>query len=96
MSRFNAARIDAVSARSLIAADPGVLLVDVRTPAEFRSAHLDGAVNLPLEQIDAAHLRRIVASAGGPMVLICQSGNRAERARQALAGAGSTDVARSV
>jgi rhodanese-related sulfurtransferase len=85
-------RIDAASARALITANPDVLVVDVRTPAEFESAHIDGAINLPLDQVDA-HLRRIVADAGGTVLLICQSGNRAERARQALAAAGLTDMA---
>ncbi|MDA0632067.1 rhodanese-like domain-containing protein [Nonomuraea sp. MCN248] len=85
-------RIDAASARSLIAANPDVLVVDVRTPAEFESAHIDGAVNLPLDQVDA-HLRRIVADAGGRMLLICQSGARAERARTALDAAGVSDLA---
>ncbi|MFI7145039.1 rhodanese-like domain-containing protein [Nonomuraea sp. NPDC050022] len=84
--------IDAATVRSLIAANPDVLVVDVRTPAEFESAHIDGAINLPLDQVDA-HLRRIVADAGGRMLLICQSGNRAERARSALSGAGLDDVA---
>ncbi|GGK94034.1 sulfurtransferase [Sphaerisporangium melleum] len=84
-------RIDAISARSLIAANPDVLVVDVRTPAEFETAHIDGAINLPLDQVDA-HLRRIVSDAGGRMLLICQSGNRAERAHRALIGAGMTDV----
>ncbi|MGW0486272.1 rhodanese-like domain-containing protein [Nonomuraea sp. NPDC003214] len=83
--------IDAVSARSLIATDPDVLVVDVRTPAEFESAHIDGAINLPLDQVDA-HLRRIVTDAGGRMLLICQSGGRAERARTALSEAGMPDV----
>ncbi|MEU4233544.1 rhodanese-like domain-containing protein [Nonomuraea sp. NPDC026600] len=46
-------RIDVASARSLIAANPDVLVVDVRTPAEFASAHINGAINLPLDQIDA-------------------------------------------
>ncbi|MCA2185540.1 rhodanese-like domain-containing protein [Nonomuraea cavernae] len=78
--------------RSLVAANPDVLVVDVRTPAEFGTAHIPGALNLPLEQVDA-HLRRIVADAGGSMVLICQSGGRAARAREALEGAGLTDVA---
>ncbi|UBU18298.1 rhodanese-like domain-containing protein [Nonomuraea gerenzanensis] len=84
--------IDAASARSLIAANPDVLVVDVRTPAEFGTAHIDGAVNLPLDQVDA-HLRRIVTDAGGLLLLICQSGNRAERARAALSDAGLSDVA---
>ncbi|MFD1548037.1 rhodanese-like domain-containing protein [Nonomuraea guangzhouensis] len=84
-------RIDAASARSLIATNPDVLVVDVRTPAEFESAHIDSAINLPLDQVDA-HLRRIVTDAGGRMLLICQSGNRAERARTALSDAGLSDV----
>lgn len=84
--------IDATSARSLIAANPDVLVVDVRTPAEFESAHIDGAINLPLDQIDAL-MRRLVTDVGGRMLLICQSGNRAERARSALSDAGLTDVA---
>ncbi|WP_214321710.1 rhodanese-like domain-containing protein [Nonomuraea sediminis] len=85
-------RIDAASARSLIAANPEVLVVDVRTPSEFESAHIDGAINLPLDQVNT-HLRRIVTDAGGRVLLICQSGIRAERARAALSEAGLTDVA---
>ncbi|MFC4117157.1 rhodanese-like domain-containing protein [Nonomuraea zeae] len=84
--------IDAATARSLIAANPDVLVVDVRTPAEFGTAHIDGAINLPLDQVDA-HLRRIVTDAGGRLLLICQSGSRAERARAALSDAGLSDVA---
>ncbi|MGN9846326.1 rhodanese-like domain-containing protein [Nonomuraea sp. H19] len=84
-------RIDTASARSLLAAGTDVLVVDVRTPAEFESAHIDGAINLPLDQIDAL-MRRLVTDADGRMLLICQSGNRAERARTALADAGLSDV----
>ncbi|MFI7131398.1 rhodanese-like domain-containing protein [Nonomuraea sp. NPDC050153] len=83
--------IDAACARSLIAANPDVSVVDVRTPAEFASAHIDGAINLPLDQIEG-HLRRIVTEAGGRLLLICQSGSRAERARSALHDAGPADV----
>lgn len=83
--------VDVPAARALIAADPDVLVVDVRTPGEFASAHIPGAVNLPLDQVDA-HLRRIVADAGGTMLLICQSGGRATRAHTALTRAGLTDV----
>ncbi|MEU6795552.1 rhodanese-like domain-containing protein [Nonomuraea wenchangensis] len=83
--------IDAAAARALIAADPHVLVVDVRTPAEYGTAHIDGAVNLPLDQVDA-HLRRIVADAGGRLLLVCQSGRRAERARAALSDAGLPDA----
>lgn len=83
--------IDATRLRSALAADPDTLVVDVRTPAEFRTGHIPGAINLPLDQVDA-HLRRIVADAGGRMVLVCQSGGRAGQACEKLTTAGLDDV----
>ena len=32
----------------------GALVIDVRTPGEFISGHLPGAINLPLDEIEAA------------------------------------------
>ncbi len=74
-----------------LAANPDTLLVDVRTPGEHQAGSIDGSINLPLAQVDA-HLRRIVRDAGGRMVLICQTGGRATRAAETLAGAGLSDV----
>src|SRR5690606_19628792 len=70
-SHTDSTHVDAATARALIAANPGVLVVDVRTPGEYETAHIEGAINLPLDQVDA-HLRRIVADAGGTLLLICQ------------------------
>ncbi|GAB4003958.1 hypothetical protein GCM10029992_47540 [Glycomyces albus] len=84
--------IDPVSARALMTAEPDTLVVDVRTPAEFAGSHIPGAINLPLEQVDA-HLQRIVADAGGHMILVCHSGRRASRCQSTLAAAGFSDTA---
>lgn len=81
--------IDIASVRALLATKPDSLIVDVRTPAEFETAHIEGAVNLPLDQVDA-HLSRIVADAGGELVLVCQSGGRANQACAKLASGGLT------
>lgn len=49
-------------------------LVDVRGPGEFSAGHVPRAVNLPMEQVE----RRLDdLGAEEPIVLICQSGNRA-------------------
>jgi rhodanese-related sulfurtransferase len=85
------ATIDTPHLRAALAENPDNLVVDVRTPAEFRAGHIPGAINLPLSQVDA-HLRRIVTDAGGHMVLVCQSGNRACQAFDALTGAGLDGV----
>ncbi|NJP35625.1 rhodanese-like domain-containing protein [Micromonospora thermarum] len=79
--------IDVATARALLANNPDTLIVDVRTPGEFETAHVAGSINLPLDQVDA-HLGRIVNDAGGRLLLMCQSGNRATQACTKLVNAG--------
>jgi rhodanese-related sulfurtransferase len=50
------------------------LLVDVRSASEFASGHIPGAVNIPLDQIES---RLQDLNANVPIVLTCQSGQRA-------------------
>jgi rhodanese-related sulfurtransferase len=60
-----------------------VTILDVRTPAEFQSAHIPGSFNVPLDLL-AEHASQLASVAGGPVVLVCQSGMRARQAEQAL------------
>jgi len=61
----------------------GIALIDVRTPAEFRAEHAQGARNLPLAVLDPSLLAGEVA-AGRHLHLICQSGTRARQAQTVL------------
>ena len=65
-----------------------VHLVDVRTPAEYRSGHAAGALSIPLDQLtpDVLVSRLGDAKAGrqNPLFLTCQSGLRAEQAAERL------------
>lgn len=54
-------------------------LLDVRTPAEFKSGHIRGAVNHPLGQIQLFQ-----GSKDKPILVICQSGMRSRQAAKAL------------
>lgn len=38
--------VDAEAAAKLIAEDPGIVVIDVRTPAEFATGHIAGATNI--------------------------------------------------
>lgn len=69
-------------------------LVDVRTPAEFGEVHAEGAVNVPLDRIDAATVRERCGDFGPhqPVVLICRSGSRAKLAADRLRDAGCDAV----
>jgi rhodanese-related sulfurtransferase len=77
--------LDATTLRDrLTSADPPKL-VDVRTPAEYGSAHIDGAHNVPLDLL-RAHVEELRTHLGDDVVLVCRSGPRAEQARQVLGG----------
>jgi rhodanese-related sulfurtransferase len=49
------------------------LLIDVREPAEYRSGHIDGAVNIPLREL-SDRLDEIPSDR--PVVLYCSTGYR--------------------
>ena len=68
-----------------------VRILDVRTTGEFENRHIAGAYNVPLDQL-AEHAPELRAVSGGLVVLVCQSGQRANRAEALLRQAGMPDV----
>ena len=79
-SSTSAERIDGARARALVA--EGAFLLDVRTASEFRSGHIEGAVNIPVDQV----ARRVgELPKATPIVLYCRSGSRSTRAGALLA-----------
>jgi rhodanese-related sulfurtransferase len=67
-------------------------VIDVRTPAEYETAHIPGSVNVPLPLV-AEHATQLAAELDGPVVLVCQAGTRARAAHEALADAGADQLA---
>jgi len=63
----------------------GVLVLDVRQPAEWRHGHIRGSENVPL-----GHLKSRLATlpAGRTIVTVCASGHRSAAAARLLARAG--------
>ncbi len=56
----------------------GVTVIDVREPMEYASGHIAGSLNVPLARLHQADLPQ------GPLVLVCQSGNRSAKGVQSL------------
>ncbi|WP_017588811.1 rhodanese-like domain-containing protein [Nocardiopsis ganjiahuensis] len=83
--------VDVATVHARVESNSAPLLVDVRTPAEFESSHIPGAINLPLGRLDQ-HAGRVARDASEQVVLVCQSGPRAEQAQDRLAAAGLTDT----
>lgn len=68
-------------------AEPGVQLVDVRTPAEFASGHLQGAANIDWTAKDFASAFAVL-DPERPVLLYCHGGGRSEQALEHLAAKG--------
>jgi rhodanese-related sulfurtransferase len=72
-------------AEKLIAENPGLIIIDVRTPEEFEHEHIKGAVNLNVfengfaEQVAALDQTK-------PVLVHCQAGTRSSQALMDLAG----------
>ena len=72
--------------------DPdAVTVLDVRSPAEFETTHIAGSYNLPLDLV-GEHAAQLAARLERKVVLVCQSGVRADQARQRLAGTGMDNL----
>lgn len=69
---------------------PGAVLLDVRTPEEYREGHIPGSKNVPLQALD-----RVGSAAGdrsAPLFVYCYSGNRSRQAAGILTKMGYSDV----
>lgn len=67
------------------------LWIDVRTPEEFRSGHLQGAINIPVQHIRSA-IMAVSPNKNAPLHLYCRSGRRVEAALQELKALGYTNI----
>jgi rhodanese-related sulfurtransferase len=72
--------------------DPtGSIVIDVRSPEEFAAGHLEGAVNLNVE--DGTLLGALPSfDPSVPYIVYCRSGRRSAIAVDQMRGAGFTDI----
>lgn len=76
----------ATDAAPAVALDASTVLIDVRTPEEYASGHLEGAVNLPVEWDGfPAAVERLDPDL--TYVLYCRSGRRSAIAADAMTAA---------
>jgi thiosulfate/3-mercaptopyruvate sulfurtransferase len=73
----------------LMAGEPGLLVVDIRPAAEFAEFHLRGALNIPLEDLEAG----LAPYRQGQLIVLCSGGmTHAAQARDHLARQGFENV----
>lgn len=74
-----------------IAADDALVVLDVRSRGEYRSGHIPGAINIPVDEL-AGRLDELGAYRARPVVVHCEAGPRAYHAAGMLREAGFTDL----
>ena len=77
--------ISAVELHKQRASETALVVIDVRTPDEYASGHIPGAVNIPFDQV-AQRIAEIDAPHG--VALYCMIGPRARKGESALLAAG--------
>ena len=68
------------------------ILIDVRTSSEYKSGHLEGAVNIPYDDIVKGVSKLDGVDFNTSIVVYCKSGGRSKQAFEALKSAGYTNV----
>lgn len=68
----------------------GIPLIDVRTPEEFSDGHIQGSLNIPLDNINAGVKPDAVKDE--KIYLYCRSGNRSAEAKSILERSGYTNI----
>ncbi|MDO8438052.1 MAG: rhodanese-like domain-containing protein [Nitrosomonadaceae bacterium] len=67
------------------------VVLDVRTPGEYLSGHINGALNVPHDELER-RLGEIPGDISSEIVVYCQSGRRAGVAEKILVEKGYTNI----
>jgi len=84
---IEARRLSAQTLQERLSSEDAPRVLDVRTPAEFETAHIPGSYNVPLDNL-REHRAELQAHLDEDVVLVCRTGGRAEQAEKALAEVG--------
>ncbi|MGB8353470.1 MAG: rhodanese-like domain-containing protein [Chthoniobacteraceae bacterium] len=77
----------------LLTAQPGLALIDVRTPVEYAGVHVAQSLNIPLGDLNTGELYKAgKLGKGQPVYLFCHSGGRAQKAAEKFARQGIDDA----
>ncbi len=64
----------------------GAVIIDVRTPGEFRDGHIKGSRNIPLDSIKSklGEIKKLQK----PIITVCRSGARSSMAKSIMVSSG--------
>ena len=71
--------------------ESGYIILDVRTPEEYRERHIPNAINIPNETIGSEDIQEL-PDRDQLILVYCRSGNRSKQASGKLAELGYTNI----
>jgi rhodanese-related sulfurtransferase len=77
--------------KSVDANDQAALILDVRTAEEFADAHIDGALNIPVQELQQRYVE-LGQDKQQSIIIYCRSGARSAMAARMLSQLGFTRV----
>lgn len=69
----------------------GAFLIDVRTPEEYRTKHIKGSINIPLDELES-RVATLVKNRNEEIILYCATGKRSRKAAELLVKSGYTEI----
>ena len=75
--------IDYEYAKTILKNDSKAILLDVRSPQEYRERHLEGSINIPVYNIEN-EIEGKVPNKRNIIIVYCQSGGRSRKACEIL------------
>lgn len=84
-------RVDAATVSSWLSNEKDVKILDVRSSAEFEAVHIPGSYNVPLATL-GEHATEVARDLSDEVVVVCQSGARAQQAEARLIASGLSGV----
>ena len=78
-------------AMKIMEEESGFLIVDVRRPDEFAEGHIEGAINVPNEEI-ADEMPEELPDKDQLLLIYCRTGRRSKEASEKLAKIGYTNI----
>jgi len=84
-------QITMAEAVTMMAQETDYIILDVRTPEEFRERHIPDAINVPNETIGTQEILQL-PDKDQLIMVYCRSGNRSKQASEKLVDLGYTNI----
>lgn len=68
------------------------IVIDVREPGEYASGHVNGAINIPPQELLAGSKKLAEVAKNTELILYCRTGSRSAVAKNILASQGYTHI----